>query len=74
MQREDRGGARRRRRKRRRRTRGRRKRYMYTSDKGTVYRYIHVKTLKRRRLNTAEIIGTLDSTENATLGPSFVAT
>ena len=47
---------------------------MYTSDKGTVYRYIHVKTLKRRRLNTAEVIGTLDSTENATLGPSFVAT
>ena len=45
---------------------------MYTSDKETVYRYI--KTLKRRRLNTAEVIGTLDSTENATLGPSFVAT
>ena len=46
---------------------------MYTSDKERVYRYIHVKTLKRS-LNTAEITGTLDSTENATLGPSFVAT
>ena len=42
--------------------------YMSTSDKGTVYRYI-----KQRRLNTADIIGTLDSIENAT-GPSFVAT
>ena len=44
---------------------------MYTSDKGTVDRYMYI---KQRRLNTADITGTLDSTENATLGPSFVAT